>query len=155
MSRCLLEFMWLKYSSWVSLRSGTQPLDPLQFFLALKFDVAKWILLPHPILHIFQGHLSLARKTWRGDKKGKVQAWIASSPLKFQTHLIPEIISGIFLAFHQEYLFRFYCWKTEEPFLFSLFSFSPFTLSWRYLTFSPFLSCSHPELKTVFQGHPS
>lgn len=77
-------------------------------------------------------------KTWRGDKKGKVQAWIASSPLKFQTHLIPEIISGIFLAFHQEYLFRFCHWKTKEPFLFSLFSFSPFSLSWNTLPFPPF-----------------
>lgn len=71
MSRCLLEFMWLKYSSWVSLRSGTQPLDPLQFFLALKFDVAKWILLPHPILHIFQGHLSLARKGLERRQEGE------------------------------------------------------------------------------------
>lgn len=31
MSRCLLELMWLKYPSGFSLRSGTQPLDPLQF----------------------------------------------------------------------------------------------------------------------------
>lgn len=35
MSRCLLELMWLKYPSGFSLRSGTQPLDPLQLsFLA-------------------------------------------------------------------------------------------------------------------------
>lgn len=181
MSRCLLELMWLKYPSGFSLRSGTQPLDPLQFsFLALKFVVAKWILLPHPILHIFQGHFSLARRFGEKTPRGKSRPGLPFYLYNFRpTSLIPEMFNwcsvmcysascwhfpecwvilkllGIYLPSTRNIFFAFVAERPRNPsFQLSFFLF-PCLFSWRYLTCSSILSFSHPKLRTVFQGHPS
>lgn len=166
MSCCLLELMWLKYPSGFSLRSGTQPLDPLQFsFLALKSVVAKWILLPHPILHIFQGHLSLVRKDLerrhRGESPGLnclFTSIISDPPLSslrsfnwcsvmcysascwhFPECWVILMLLGIYLPSRRNIFFAFVAERPRNPSFLLSFLLFPCLFSWIYLTFCPFL----------------
>lgn len=184
MSRCLLELMWLKYPSGFSLRSGTQPLDPLQFsFLALEIGCCQ-------VNFAFPSHSSyfpkspltgkerLGEERQRGESRPGLPLSLCNFRLPLSSlrpfcqctmmcyipscwHFSAQCVElsssfGIFLALHKEFFFFSFHWKTEELSLFVLFfSFPLFRSTEPTLPFPPFCPVLIPNSElSCKETHP-